>query len=442
MTSVDKLLPAQLALVKEYRSRSAPHVVRLDAPVGTGKSITLAVIAAERALSGELVIVVLPSVALVEQMIQQLSEAGASPAAVYATPAEFRLALDKNTTPWPDSGAVVCTASVIRSPLATRELANTSPSLLVLDDVAASGSSDLGRSLQTLAVRADQIIFTDNRADALFPASGVRRWTFPLIDRESRLVAPKFSVRVHEYPGDAAEGELVREAIEFFRQLPSAVPSLFFTRTAIQSALLNRVRRLENPEHMPFEEADQEELKLTQTEFQPPDRPTIDAIWRMLDHFDDLPPDGRLLAAIEEVKSAFDLRLPVVISAGLIQEVDYLAVAIESHGLPVSAVTTSMRSEERLRAIENLRPGTALLVTAAFFADMQRPLPNGTRSLWFNPPRTRSQVQRRLGLGMRSRDVEIVLFKAVPPVTPADEIVERLEAILQNPWQEPALRED
>jgi hypothetical protein len=441
VTSVDNLLPHQLALVEEYRSRSAPQVVRLDAPVGSGKSYTLAVIAAERSLSGDLVIIVLPMVALVMQMVEQLNEAGVSPVAVYVNPAEFRLTLDKDIPPWPDSGVVICTTSVIRSPLAARALANTSPSLLIVDDVAASGSSELGRSLQALAARTGQIIFTDARADASFPASDVRRWTFPLIDRAGRLVAPEFSVRVHEYPGNLAEGELVRQAIEFFRQLP-VIPSIFFTRTAIQSALLNLVRRLENPEQLSFEEAGREELKPAQAEVQTPDGPTIDAIWRMLDQFDNMPSDGRLLAVIEEVRSAFDLRLPAVISAGLVQEVDYLAAAIESHGFPVSTATASMRSEERLRAAENLRPGTALVVTAGFFADIQRPLPSGTRSLWFNPPRTRSQVQRRLGLGMSSHDVEIVLFKAVPPVTPADEIVERLEAILQNPWQEPPLSED
>jgi hypothetical protein len=159
----------------------------------------------------------------------------------------------------------------------------------------------------------------------------------------------------------------------------------------------------------------------------------------MLDGLDDLPPDGRLLAVLEEVRSAFNDGLPVVVSADLVQEVDYLAAAMESNGLPVSIATASMRSAERLKAAENLQPGTVLLVTAPFFSDMQRPLPNGTRSLWFNPPRTRRQVQRRLGLGMRSRDVLIVLFKAEPPVTPADEIVENLVAILQHPWNEPGV---
>jgi hypothetical protein len=438
MTSAHDLLPHQLALVEEYRSESAPRVVQLDAPVGAGKSRALAVIAAERAGAGDLVIVVLPSAALVAQMTQFLNQVGSPPVAVYTTLAQFRLALDKGVTPWPNSGLVICSASVIQSPLATRALANTSPSLLVVDDVAASGASDLGRSLQALATRAHQIIFTEKKGDAWFPGSDMRRWTFPLTDREGRPVAPDFSVRVHEYPGDPIEARLVRRAMEFFQQLPSVVPNIFFTRTAIQSALLKRARKLETPEQLSLLDVDQEELPMEQTLLQSPDQRTIEAIWKTLDDFDELPPDGRLIAAIEEARLAVDQGLPVVIVAGLVQEVDYLAAAIEADGIPVSIVTASMRFDERLGAADKLRPGTVLVVTSAFFTDMQRPLPDGTRNLWFSPPRTRRQTQRRLGLGMSSHNVEIVLFRAIPHVTPADELVERLEVILQNPWHEGA----
>jgi hypothetical protein len=441
MTLVQNLLPHQLALVEEYRSGSAPHVVELDAPVGAGKSRALAVIAAERAAAGAQVIVVLPHVALVTQMIHLVNQIGTAPTAVYATPAEFRLALDKGPLPWPDSGLVICSASVIRSPLAIKTLANTAPSLLVVDEVAASVSSELGQSLRALAARAHQVIFTGKRVAALFQAPDKRRWTFPLTDREGRPVAPEFSVRIHEYPGNPAEAELVRKAIGFFDQLPSAVPNLFFTRPAIQSALLKRVRRLENPEQLPPQE-EGEESKIKQAPFEALDQRMIEAIWRMLDDFDDLSPDGRLLAAVEEARLASGQGYPVMIVTGLVQEVDYLAAAIGSHGLPVSTVTGSMRLEERLSAAENLRIGTVLVVTAAFFTDIQRPLPDGTRNLWFNPPTTRRQAQQRLGLGMSSHGVEIVLFRAVPPVTPADELVERLDFILQSPWQETELGDE
>src|SRR5215471_12626012 len=36
----------------------------------------------------------------------------------------------------------------------------------------------------------------------------------------------------------------------------------------------------------------------------------------------------------------------------------------------------------------------------------------------------------------RASGAEIVLLKAMPPVTPADELVDQVEAMLQNPWQE------
>ncbi len=85
-----------------------------------------------------------------------------------------------------------------------------------------------------------------------------------------------------------------------------------------------------------------------------PDREMIEAIWKILDDFDDLPPDGRLLAAVEEARAAFDQGHPVVITTSLVQEVDYLAAAIESHGMPVSTATASMRLDERLSAAKNL----------------------------------------------------------------------------------------
>ena len=37
---------------------------------------------------------------------------------------------------------------------------------------------------------------------------------------------------------------------------------------------------------------------------------------------------------------------------------------------------------------------------------------------------------------MSASGAEIVLLKAMPPVTPADELVDQVEAMLQNPWQE------
>lgn len=449
MTSVENLLPHQLALVQEYRSGSAPHVVALDAPPGSGKSLALAMIAAERAAAGGLVIVVLPSRLLVSQMTQLLGHAGASPVVIYATPADFRLAFDTDATPWPESGLVICSSSVIRSPLATKALTTTSPSLLVLDDVADSRRSDLGKWLRALANRARQVIFTGRSTDAGFADSETRRWTFPLMDSGGQLVRPEFSVRVHEYPGNQAEAELVREAIELLDQAiellgqpPPHFSRQFLTRTGIQFALLDRIRRLEDPEQISLQETERDELESERARSQVPDRRAIETIWRMLDRFDDLPPDERLLAATEETRSAFDQGRPVVIVTGLAQEVDYLAAAIGSHELPVSIVTSSTPLEERLNAAEALRNGHVLVVTGSFFADMQRTLPDNTRSLWFMPPSTRRQIQRRLGLGMSSHGVEIVLFRAVPPVTPADELVQRLEEMLRDPWQEPELTEE
>jgi hypothetical protein len=89
-----------------------------------------------------------------------------------------------------------------------------------------------------------------------------------------------------------------------------------------------------------------------------------------------------------------------------------------------------------MAAAGGLREGGVLVATPEFFADIQRPLPSGTRSVWFTPPRSQHQLQQRLGFGMSSAGVEIVLLKATPPVTQADELVNQVEAMLRNPWQE------
>ena len=442
MTAVESLLPHQRALVEEYSSGSPPHVIALDAPPGTGKSRALAVIAAQRAAKGGLVFVVVPPM-LVSQLTQQVRDAGGSPAAVYASPSDFRLAFDTGPTPWPESGLVICGSSVIRTPLATKTLLGTSPSLLIVDEVAVSGGSDLGRSLRALANRANQVILTGVRANAWFPAFETRRWTYPLADSQGRRLTPHFSVRVHDYAGDQTEAEVVREAIELLHQADYPLPDLLLTRTAIQFALLRLVRRLEAPEQLPLWEEGQTESEPEPSWSPAFDGRMIETIWKLLDRFDDLAPDRRLLAAMEETRSASAEGRPLIIVTHLAQEVDYIVAAIRSPQVFVSTVTGRTPLEERLAAAEDLREGSVLVVTSVFFAAMQRPLPNGTRSVWFMPPRSQRQIQQRLGLGMSSNGVEIVLLRAIPSVTPADELVDRLERILQNPWQEhPGLQED
>jgi hypothetical protein len=442
MTTIESLFPHQRALVEEYRSGSAPRVVALDAPPGTGKSRTLAVIAAERAAEGGLVIVVTPP-ALVSQWTQVVRDVGAAPVAVYASPADFRLALDSGPAPWPASGIVICGSSVVRTPLATKTLSSASPSLLVVDEVSVSRGSDLGRSLRAVADRAHQVIFTAGRPDAWFPASETRRWTFPLADNQGRRIAPHFSVRVHDYTGDQAEAEVVREAIDLLRQVDYPLPALLLTRTAIQFALLRLVQRLETPEQLsPWEEG-KKDSETGRTWSPAIDRPVAEVIWNLLDRFDDLEPDRRLLTALEETRSATDEGRPLVIATGLAQEVDYLVAGISSPRVSISTVTARTPAEERLAATERLRMGNVLVVTDAFFAAMQMPLPDGTRSIWFMPPRSQRQTRQRLGLGMTSNGVEIVLLRAIPSVTPADELVGQIQRTLQNPWQEhPGLLED
>jgi hypothetical protein len=155
-----------------------------------------------------------------------------------------------------------------------------------------------------------------------------------------------------------------------------------------------------------------------------------------LDAFDDLPQDGRLLAVVEETRTAFDAMRPVLIITRIVKEADYIGAAAQEYNLPVSTITMSTSREARVNALADMQVGSALIATAQVLKDAQGPLPDRTRSLWFTPPANRRQAQERLGVGISSRDSEIVLFKAVPPVTPADKSFGRLEEILRDLSQE------
>ena len=435
MTLVENLFPHQRSLVEEYRSGSAPRVVALDAPTGTGKSVALAVIAAERAAVGGLVIVVTQPV-LVRQWANRVRDAGVVPSAVYASPADFRLAMDTDTVPWPDSGVVILGYSVARAPIAAKLLLAASSSLFVVDDVAVSANSELGKVLRALADHSDQVIFTRAQLNAWFPPHETRRWTYPLSDILGRRLAPHVTVRVRNYEGDQDEAEAVRQAREILYQAGYPLQNALFTRPAFQSALLSLVRRLEASEQLPLLEEDVAELEVERDWSPSFDRRATDAIWKLLDRFDNLPPDRRLLAAVDEMKSAYGQGRAVLIVTSLVREVDYLAAAIESPEIPVITVTGRTPFDQRLAASAEVRAGSALVVTSLFFATIQNPLPDGTRSIWFTPPRSQRELRHRLGTGISNNNLEVVLLKAIPPVTPADGLIDSLTEVLQDPWRD------
>jgi hypothetical protein len=436
MTSIESLLPHQHRLVEEYRSGLAPRVVALDAPTGTGKSFALAVIAAERASEGGLVMVVTQPV-LVPQWARLVADAGVIPSAVYASPADFRLAVDTEAAPWPDSGVVIFGYSVARSPFSAKTLLGAAPSLLVVDDVAVSAGSELGRSLRALADRATQVIFTRAGPNAWFPPHETRRWTYPLSNKQGQPVAPHLQVRVHDYEGDQAEAEIVEQASALLRQVEYPLKGALLTRPAFQSALLSFVQRPKVSEQLPlFEEEGADESVPKHDWSTSLDPEATDTAWNLLDRFDNLGPDRRLLATIQEMKSASERGRTVLIVSSLVQEVDYLAAAIDSPEIPIVTVTGRAPLNQRLAASGKLRAGSVLIVTSLFFSSMQSPLPNGTRTIWFTPPRSQRELRQRLGTGMSNNSLEVVLLRAIPPVSPADELVDSLTEVLQDPWHD------
>jgi hypothetical protein len=435
MISAENLLPHQRELVEDYRSGFAPRVVELDGPPGTGKSVALAVIAAERAAAGGLVMVVTQPI-LVQQWARLVGDAGVVPKAVYASPADFRLAIDTDTAPLPDSGVVIFGYSVARAPLASKVLLAALPSLLVVDEVVVSASSELGRSLRALADRAGQVIFTGARPNAWFPPHETRRWTYPLLDSGGQRLAPHLEVRVRDYEGDQAEAEAIRQAREILHRAEYPLRNTLFTRPAFQSALLSLVRRIGVFEQLPLSDEDETEAEVERAWSPDLDRHATDAVWDLLDRFDNLPSDGRLLATAEEVKSAYKQGRAVLIITSLAREVDYLVAAIDSPEIPIIAVTGRNPLDQRLAAYEKLHAGSVLVVTPLFFTGMQDPLPDKTRSIWYTPPRSQHELRDRVVTGVSNNNLEVVLLRAIPPVTPADELVDSLTQVLQDPWHD------
>jgi superfamily II DNA or RNA helicase len=428
MASISHLMPHQVELIEEYRASSAPRIVVLDAPVGSGKSVTLAAIAASRADLGDLVLMVMPRL-LVSQATDLVVGFGEIFPTVYSATADFRLALGEKASPWPDSGVVICSTSVITSPVAIKALRRVSPSLLIVDDVWASRNSNLARSLGALAEQSAKVLITGGD-EQYWPISATnRQWAFPLVDSEGHLGRPEFSVRVHDYPGDPAEAKLVLRARALLERFPSRVARQSSTRVAIQNDLLRVVQRLEDPDRLATANREERAESARQDVV---DRQVIESMWRVLDDFDNLPQDERLIAVVEEARTAFEAMRPVLIVTDLVKEADYIAAAVQTYGLSFDTITMSISREARVSALADMQNGRALIVTAPVLAEAQRPLPDRTRSLWFAAPTNRRQAQRQLGVGISSRDIEVVLFRALPPVTPGDERIGLLAEILRN----------
>lgn len=74
---------------------------------------------------------------------------------------------------------------------------------------------------------------------------------------------------------------------------------------------------------------------------------------------------------MEEIESAHNQGRAVLIVTSLAREVDYVVAAIDSSEIPNMTVTGRTPLDQRLAASEKLRAGSALVVTAAFFAAMQ-----------------------------------------------------------------------
>jgi hypothetical protein len=344
------------------------------------------------------------------------------------------MALDRFVFPWPEEGLVVAASSVLRSPLGEKVFEQLRPAMLIVDEIAATASSRLGTALAALADRSRQVIVTTaGRPVAWYPRGETRQWTYPLVDNDGRPFGPRFAVRVHDYVGEPDEAALVTEVVDALRGIGYPFVAALTTRPAIHAALLSVIRRIEAPGQLLLWEEGQAEFDFDTDWKANADRRTLDLLWSLVDAFDELPPDRRLEATLEETSAAFREDRPVLVVTEEVRELEYVIAALESDGRAVASIHAGQREKERRAALGALSDGSVLVATHAALS-YEAGLPYGTRSIWFTPPRGADRARRWLSVGVWSHEVEIVLLRAMPSTTRADDAVESLRSFLENPW--------
>jgi hypothetical protein len=321
--------------------------------------------------------------------------------------------------------------------LVVKTLSSTTPSLVITDEVAPSAGSQVGRSLRVLVDRSRQAIVTAGGGPNRWHPEGEKRtWTYPLVDTAGRPFGTSFRYRIREFDSDPAEVEVTHAALELLARVAYPSRAAPLTRSAIQAALLGLVQRMEAPEQMPLWDEGQMELDAEQGWSTTADAGIAESAWELLDGLDDLASDGRLTATTHEIESAIAEDRPVVVICERVREVDYVIAAMRSRNVPAEVMTGQTPTQERNLAVARFVAGGVIVATASVLSSMQRPLPHGTRSIWFSPPRTSDEVRQRLSQSIASVSVEIVLLRATPPATPADRLVDQVMVTLADPWGE------
>jgi hypothetical protein len=88
-----------------------------------------------------------------------------------------------------------------------------------------------------------------------------------------------------------------------------------------------------------------------------------------------------------------------------------------------------MPRSERGSTLEKLASG-GIVVGSQIVYDLLDQLPDRTLNVWWSPPRTSAEAEKRLGVGPTSEGVETVVILSEPPL-PADRAFRTLGGLQQ-----------
>jgi hypothetical protein len=215
-------------------------------------------------------------------------------------------------------------------------------------------------------------------------------------------------------------------AAALLAEVAGDLPLRAATRPALHASLLRAAARLAGD---PLDAVQEGDLELDSVVSSP--RPGLEEdLWKAAEALEMLDHDGRLDAVAQLVGEAAVGGRACLITTDRVDEADYVASHLHTLGRTVAIVTGSTPRNERGSTVEQLASG-GIVVGSQIVYDLLDQLPDGTLNVWWSPPWTLAEAEKRLGVGPMSEGVETVVILSEPPL-PADRTVRTLVGLLQT----------